>query len=89
MEFAFDFIWVPDNLYDIQATKLFGLTCLHSSLNIRFKRKRKRDDTAHRPPDDVKQSKKVTDEVASESPGLSSDDCRMEHGAGPCTGENL
>ncbi len=30
MEFAFDFIWVPDNLYDIQATKLFGLTvCTH------------------------------------------------------------
>ncbi len=26
----FDFIWVPDHLYDIQAIKLFGLTvCTH------------------------------------------------------------
>ncbi|XP_057210654.1 uncharacterized protein LOC130566860 isoform X2 [Triplophysa rosa] len=53
----------------------------------RFKRKRIRDETTHRPPDDVQQSKEVTVEVASESSVtcLSSDDCRMEPGAGPYT----
>ncbi|XP_077089901.1 uncharacterized protein LOC143741439 [Siphateles boraxobius] len=54
----------------------------------RFKRKRKRDEPTHRPPDDVQQSKEVTDKIASESAGAcqSSDDCRMEPVAGPCTG---
>lgn len=74
-----------------QATKLFWTDCLPSSLCIRFKRKRKREETTHRPPDDVQRSKEASDEVASESSGacLSSDDSRMEPGADPCTGKNL
>ncbi|KAG1943752.1 hypothetical protein F2P79_014867 [Pimephales promelas] len=53
----------------------------------RFKRKRTREETTHRPPDHVHLSTEVTDEVASESSAacLSSDDCRMEPGSGPFT----
>ncbi|XP_056121860.1 uncharacterized protein LOC130100427 [Rhinichthys klamathensis goyatoka] len=51
----------------------------------RFKRKRTREETTHRPTDHIHLSTEVTDEVASESSAacLSSDDCRMEPGAGP------
>jgi len=74
-----------------QATKLFWPDCLLSSLSIRFKRKRTREETTHRPPDHVHLSTEVTDEVASESSAacLSSDDCRMEPGSGPFTGKNF
>ncbi|XP_034000273.1 uncharacterized protein LOC117493799 [Trematomus bernacchii] len=53
----------------------------------RFKRKKKRDENTPRPPENAHQSTKATDEVISESAVacLSSDDCRMEHCAGPCT----
>ncbi|XP_056451867.1 uncharacterized protein LOC130386972 [Gadus chalcogrammus] len=66
-----------------QATKLFWTDCLTSSLCIRFKRKRKREETIHRPPDDVQRSKEASDEASGAC--LSSDDCRMEPGADQCT----
>ncbi|CAL8239627.1 unnamed protein product, partial [Gadus morhua 'NCC'] len=50
----------------------------------RFKRKRKREETIHRPPDDVQRSKEASDEASGAC--LSSDDCRMEPGADQCTG---
>ena len=70
-----------------QATKLFWTDCLTSSLCIRFKRKRKREETIHRPPDDVQRSKEASDEASGAC--LSSDDCRMEPGADQCTGKSL
>ncbi|XP_059897485.1 uncharacterized protein LOC132449708 isoform X1 [Gadus macrocephalus] len=49
----------------------------------RFKRKRKREETIHRPPDDVQRSKEASDEASGAC--LSSDDCRVEPGADQCT----
>ncbi|XP_056145806.1 uncharacterized protein LOC130121000 [Lampris incognitus] len=53
----------------------------------RYERKRRRDETPHRRPDNGHQSTEVVDEAASESTrtSLSPNDCGMEPGAGPCT----